>query len=312
MKTPLRLFVDGEAAVLYFFILSGYVLTLSLKNSDSIPGTNYINYIFRRGLRIYPAFLFTLILSYLILKVFPASTGTWLDKYWQSPPHFVDVLKQSILVFRFPNSPELRYLPHDWTLSIEMALSFLLPVLALAARKNSGVVLLVVFAAVKMLGLDPFVFDFSLGIFIAQSKDRLIRKMTDNRIKTISFIIALALICLSYVFPETMTWTDKFLIHHKSWGLALLLLIILSSTKIQSMLSFKAFVFLGRISYSFYLTHLIVLFLLLSLLPNLNPAVFLIIYAAVTTLISALMYVQIEKPYIKMGKRQNFILSKEE
>ena len=44
-KTPLKFLIDGQAAVLYFFILSGYVLTLSFQNMNEIHFTNYMKFI---------------------------------------------------------------------------------------------------------------------------------------------------------------------------------------------------------------------------------------------------------------------------
>ncbi len=301
-RTPIKFLFDGEAAVLYFFILSGFVLTHSLKNEDVITGKSYFRFITKRFFRIYPAFLFVLILSFILLKAIPASQGTWLNGFWKTDPTILDLLRQSLLVIRVPNEPELRILPHDWTLSIEFALSFLLPVLAIASRKNPAVVLVVTYTSVKFLRIDPFVFDFALGIFIAQAKFRFSGFLTSNKIITVGLIIASVLICIDYSLPGLSKGFDKILIHHKSWGLAFLLLLILSNQRAQNFLSLKPMIFSGRISYSFYLVHLIVLFTMTSLI-GMIPLMLFISSLTIALIASTILFYSIEKPFVAKGKQ---------
>ncbi|QND60327.1 acyltransferase family protein [Mesorhizobium huakuii] len=56
-KVVLALF-NGSNAVLLFFVLSGFVLRLSLERHDGSPGVVIVNFILRRLCRLYPAMFF--------------------------------------------------------------------------------------------------------------------------------------------------------------------------------------------------------------------------------------------------------------
>jgi peptidoglycan/LPS O-acetylase OafA/YrhL len=305
LKTPLGIFVDGQAAVLYFFILSGYVLTLSIKDIFTYSLNKYVKFVIKRCLRIFPAFILALLVSYLLIKLFGVPDNTFLNTYWKGEINFWELLKQSILIFRFPNEPELRLLPHDWTLSIEIAVSLLLPMLAMLSFRNPYLFILFIYLSVKFLKLDPFVFDFSLGIFIVTIQERLINFWRGFRYKFIILLIAVLFITFDYFIPEVMKISDRLLIHHKSWGLAIFLFALIASPLTQKIFSNKILVFLGRISYSFYLFHLIVLMVMTSLFPGMNPIFFLIVYIMITVLVSTLTYIQVEKPFISPGRNLN-------
>jgi peptidoglycan/LPS O-acetylase OafA/YrhL len=298
-KSPLAVFFDGQVAVLYFFVLSGFVLTRSMKNNAGLDFKSYYRFGLKRILRIYPAFIFAFILTYFaLIFIGPVNDNPWLSSFWQNPlPDFFGLIKQMLLVKRVPNDPLLRILPHDWTLSIEMAVSLLLPALALLAEVNRYVMILVVYLSVKLLGLDPFVFDFCMGIFLAKE----IEHRTINRGKLVLLICSVVLICIGYLFPEPVSISDHFLIHTQTWGLCCLLILLLWSEKFQRLLSWRPFTLLGKISYSFYLLHLVILLILIKLLPEINSIAFLIIFILSTILFSVISFFLIEKPFILKG-----------
>jgi len=302
LKSPLKFFIDGQAAILYFFILSGYVLTLSLKNKSVISVFDYLKFIIIRIFRIFPAYIFTLIISLIVLTSIANRPETWLSQYWNGSTGLKSLLNQAILIVRIPNDPLLRLIPQDWTLTIEIAVSFLLPLLAALSSLRPVFVLILVYFSVQFLELDAFVFDFSLGIFIASHKDRMISEWKDLGYKYILMLLGFVLICADYLCPSQMKFTDLFLIHHKSWGIVILLWAIISSDKIQGILSWKPLVFLGKISYSFYLLHLIILLCLTDVLFNLNQILFLIVYLSITIIASSVTYRIIELPFNRFGK----------
>ncbi len=303
-KTPLRIFIDGTSAILYFFILSGYVLTLSLKNSSEVTLTGYLKFIVARIFRIYPAYIFTLLITFVVLNFFITKPdGNWLTQYWQSAADFKSLLTQSLLIVRIPYDPVMRLIPQDWTLTIEIAISFLLPVLAAAFVKRSFVALIFVYGAVMFLRLEPFVFDFSLGIFLARNRDWLIDKWKNPGLKIPLIFLASLMICSGYLFPEQMKYADLILIHHKSWGIVIILWAIISSEKIQLVLSRKPLVFLGQSSYSFYLLHLLILLILTSVLNDLNPFLFLIVYLIITIVTSSIIFKIIEQRFNRFSRQ---------
>ena len=303
-SSPFDFLWDSEAAVLYFFILSGFVLTESI-NKITITPLFYLNYICKRILRIYPAFLVVLLLTFFLFPVFSAQHNSWLADFWKNTPDISDFFKQAILIVRIPNDPAFRLLPHDWTLSIEILISLVLPFLALISRKNSLLLLVIIYAAVKLLPIDPFIFDFSLGCIISTQKEKLIAGW-----KKISFLghafllfLSLAIINLDALLPFGPQKLDAILIHFKSWGLSLLLIALISSIKFQNIFTNKFLIFQGKISYSIYLIHFILIAILFKYNPDMSFAVALTIIFLTTIILSALMYFMVEKPCIQVGKK---------
>jgi peptidoglycan/LPS O-acetylase OafA/YrhL len=298
-KSPLVLLFDADSAVLYFFLLSGYVLTRSVQNE---PGKllSYFKFIIRRLLRIFPAFIFAFFLMYIVLIKTGKPSSGWLSAFWQQPiQRLSDLWPQLILIKRIPNDPMFRILPHDWTLSIEIAVSLLLPALAIVARVNSFLLLAIVYFAIKFLGLDPFVFDFSLGIFIAIHRENW--RLAKGKWLLLSGSVFL--IGIGQFFPSEALSTDHLLIHHQTWGLAGLLILLLNSQRLQKFLSLQPFVFLGKISYSFYLLHLVILLIMINLFSSINSVAFLIILALSTTITATISYFYIEKPFIRLSHK---------
>ena len=306
LKTPFHLIMDGTSAILYFFILSGFVLTLSIRSNGKISIGNYVKFIILRIFRIFPAFIFTLLITYVTIHSLDPGRTTWLSQYWNTQQDFHSLINQALLIVRLPNDPLLRLIPHDWTLSIEIVLSMFLPFLVYAFRKKSIYFLIVIYLLVQFFKIDPFIFDFSLGIFMACNLETLKNRWSRNKYKIYLLSFAFLLISADFAFPDLMKATDIVLIHHKSWGLAILLWVIISSTNVQRVLSFKPMIFLGKISYSLYLLHLIILFISVKFF-TLNAATFLLVYLTFTVVISSITYYLIEKPFNKIGK---YIVSK--
>lgn len=298
---PLNCFWDADAAVLYFFILSGFVLTESLEKIE-LSWTSYLTFALKRILRIYPAFLVVLLVSFLSYQFYSHSLSGWLMLYWQNDPNWMDFLKQGLLIIRLPNDPAFRILPHDWTLSIEILFSLFLPFMAQLSKRNSLLLLLVVFAMIKLLPIESFAWEFALGVAIATQKDFLIRQWKKMIVLGQTFLIVLAIAFI--VFNSfNVQWAGKLnllVIHHKSIGLSILLIFLLASPKLQSILSNEFIHFHGKVSYSLYLVHLIVIALVFHFIPaiDLIPG-FLISYTASMILATA-SYHFVEKKFMEI------------
>ena len=295
---------DSEAAVLYFFILSGYVLTESIRTERLTP-SSYFNFSAKRICRIYPAFLIVLILSFLLYPLFNSPVNGWLQEYWQKLPTSFDVIKQSILIARFPNEPAGRILPHDWTLSIEILISLALPILAWISKRSSWLVVVLTYVLVKTLPIDSFIFDFAIGVFISTKKDYLISVWKKMNLLGHGFIILFAIILtqISKLLPDYLGQIETFMIHSKSWGLGILLISLISSIRVQKFLTNKFLMLQGKISYSFYLVHLIIIGILFKWQPELSVISAFILCFSASFLLSVLLYNSVEKPWIQVGKK---------
>jgi peptidoglycan/LPS O-acetylase OafA/YrhL len=237
---------------------------------------------------------------YVALLIYGGGKGDWLRMYWQFDfKNVKSIAGQLLLIKRIPNDPFLRILPHDWTLSIEMAVSLLLPLLAIGARINAFLMLIIIYFSIKFLALDPFVFDFSVGVFIATYRDQ----WKLNRGKWLVLFCSVFVIGVGFFWDASSVTADHFLIHHQTWGLAGLMILLLNSSKLQKLLSVRPLVFIGKISYSFYLFHFVILLILSNLLSFMNSTGFLFLLIIFTVLISSLSYYLVEKPFIKLSHR---------
>ena len=136
--TPLRAMTSGRHGVIFFFVLSGLVLTRALLAGRA---TGFLTFALRRAIRLCLPAGAALLLSAVLYAVFHAP-GAWLDPRswmgattWTHTPSLADMVRQTSLIGvegDFGLDPPL------WTLAHELRLSILLPlVVTLAIRWNS-------------------------------------------------------------------------------------------------------------------------------------------------------------------------------
>jgi peptidoglycan/LPS O-acetylase OafA/YrhL len=270
--SPFHIFYDGFAAVTFFFVLSGYVLTLSLKNKgDLVLGSFYLKRIFR----IMPAYLFTLCISlvfYFFYKVIHTNpdSSLWINSFWGKPLDFANFVKQIIFILPSNGFAELNC--QNWSLKVEMQFSFLIPFLYLIYRYTNFFFFFILNLVFYFFFNFPiYIFHFSLGITLAMNQDYILE--TFSNLKNKYNIILLCIGILMYTYRYTIPWYYYYFAREKStilsddnliWfisgvGSFLLLLYSFTSPKIQKALQLSFFKFIGKISYTIYLTHLIVI-----------------------------------------------------
>jgi peptidoglycan/LPS O-acetylase OafA/YrhL len=122
--------VSGHAFLMGFFVISGYVLGLSLDagrgRADNIP-----RYYVRRLLRIYPAHVVSIVFIAIVVlmsdRVVPAAASPMFGQMFSAPVSVVSLVFNWFLI-----RIELNGIA--WTLALEMAVSLLFPVLYWTSR----------------------------------------------------------------------------------------------------------------------------------------------------------------------------------
>ena len=325
-KSPLHIFWYGEADVMLFFIHSGFILAYSYTGINKpLTVASYIQFLIERIFRIYPLFLFILFLSFILKNtIFPLTAGIFtnqhLQSYWSRSYDIVTVLKEAILVIPIPKEGSARLIPQDWTLTIELVIGALIPLLAFFLRKNKWIFWVVVCMLILLFRLT-FTFEFACGVFLFYHW-QIIKSMWLKMNMGIKIMTCILSICLFFCFFHFCSLINYSLVLFRPGidrlivvsGCCLVFCIVISSSTAQKILSLPLFARIGRICYSIYLVHMVLLIIFgdyfMILLHNWFKIarfnyflIFFIVFMAVTILISSVTYWLIEKPFNVAGKK---------
>jgi peptidoglycan/LPS O-acetylase OafA/YrhL len=328
-NTPLGFFYDGAAAVLLFFVLSGFVLNLRYAEAKSYPSGWAGSFILRRVFRIYPAFLASIGLALLLRSCLfsPGRTyglSEWFSAFWQGPIPWGQFARCLTLVA--PNIHAEFINPPVWSLVYEMRISLFFPIVILLInpkrRARWDTLLVLALCLVSML-LAPFAESFYffpqfvLGALCAKYFSRIQPRLAalSGPSKVVWLMVALALYGTG-AMAEPLHLQDsrvRFLIAQLvGLGAGGLILGSASFGRISFLLRTGVLQFLGRTSYSFYLTHLPLLIAIAPLL-YLTSGSFLIAWfgtLAIAFLVSELLFRLVEVPGMRLGSWASNIFAK--
>lgn len=309
----LRIFNQSVFAVAIFFVLSGLVLFLQIERER----VNYFSFVVRRAFRIFPACIFAVTASYAIYLLWSpapvATRGEWFnDVTW--PP---GITLDSYIGHLWLGGPDslLRTL---WSLVIEWRVSLVFPAVVLlfmwspwlAGALAAATALAIAASPVSLItaglyGIPGgyfyaafFATFFVAGTFIAAYRLHFVLYLRRWPIAR----YALLVVCIYYLCFRSAS-DDRY--GYLTLGLVGCALIIfcMSDSKARRILRLRPLRYVGRISYSLYLIHIIWIGALFRLLDGYNP---LAISAAVivTSILSAdLMNRFIEAPANRFGRR---------
>jgi peptidoglycan/LPS O-acetylase OafA/YrhL len=325
-STPFHLFWYGEADVIFFFIHSGFILSYSnsfFEDAFSIP--SYIKYLIRRIFRIYPLFLCILLVSFILkTQVYPIQTKSnyislHFSRFWENKTTYTGLLKEGLLVVRIPSDAEIRLIPQDWTLTIELLLCPLIPLMNFINKRFRIFFLVIVFLLIKLFHFNTFLFEFAVGVSLYGFRNELelVWNRTSGLIKIIFLAVAIILYscCFSFVniFDIHCVFltpaVDRFMLVA---GCAMFFICILNSQFIQKILSLPVFVSIGKICYSLYVNHIFLLICFSNIIMStfhhlingpdwLIILLFVLTFQLLTIIVSVITYHVIEKPLNKLG-----------
>jgi peptidoglycan/LPS O-acetylase OafA/YrhL len=256
-SSAFNILFDGRFAVCLFFVLSGFVLTYKffLTGDPDVLVSSAL----RRYFRFFPTVVLAVLISYLFmvfgiyLNVQAAKilgVGSWIGIWNNFPPNFTNMLKEAFIYTLFGGGPwnQYRYLHTLWTMSYELAGSFIVLGFAALFGKLRGRCVMYLLAV--YYSLPTYYLGFIIGMVLADyhaNRHKLNPTSKLLGMMSLTIVILLGLSSLSEVFYNTAK-------------ASLIILIVLNSASIQGVLSNRILLFLGRISFSFYVLHLIILF----------------------------------------------------
>jgi len=318
-RGPVGAIANGASAVVLFFLVSGHVLAGSFLRdlSRGHPTRGAAAFVVRRLFRLYPAYLAALAVAWLAALAHPHlgyGAGVGRAVALSAGVHLgaVELLRSAL-------APGTAYglLPPGWTLTIELLLSFVLPLLVLLALR-AGVSVLVVTAALGLLLTDlravQFGFPFALGIAIRMAGDSVPLRVRPRfgRLRLAAFWVAVAVLLL----PPSWLWpvSPALGIATASLGAAGVVVLLPDRTSIAALLRCKPLVRIGEASYGLYLFHYSVLCLLVPVVLGDQPAAdattaigrwltLVALVLPVSLLVALASYRWIEAPAIAAGRR---------
>lgn len=325
---PTRIFVAGSEAVVLFFILSGFVLSIPFYNNKNIGIRTFL---IKRFLRIYLPYYFAIFLAILLSQIVYKDRidvlSDWFNSPWSNDISLSLILSHVFLIGSFPNA---NLDPVIWSLVHEMRVSLIFPFLMmLLYRLNLKMCICMAFLLsiisflLYLLLSKPnndfiqtihYLSLFIIGAILSKYRNSLISIMQGfTKIFKILWIVFGMFMYLyakpAYALKLILGHRDSFLATIvDSWcvtiGASIIILFSLSSNTFSKFLLRKPLYFLGKISYSLYLYHCIVLLTLTHLLYSEISIWFIwTIALLVSLIISALSYYSIEKASINLGKK---------
>ena len=324
----LRFSVAGSEAVTLFFVLSGFVLSLPFYSNKHF---SYGPYAVKRFCRIYIPYIIAMVIAIIFREIF--YTGKvegltdWFNMNWSQSLDYNSIKDHVLLVGTFTSNINNVV----WSLVHEMRISLVFPFIMFILIKSNlkkGIGLAILLSCISVIisftSERPFLGTelyytihctslFILGALLAKNRLNVINKLSNLNIKNKITLFFIGVILYLYAHPSFVlnifiqdfnpfyravidTWFT-------SLGASILIVFAISPNIFSKILRNRIINYIGKISYSLYLTHLAVLFSFVHFLSDILP-MWLICLLVVfgTSVISSLMYYLVEKPAIKIGK----------
>lgn len=315
IKSPLQIVWSGQAAVLTFFVLSGYVLALPYVRGRPFSARSYYP---KRLLRLYPPVWGALLLAFLLHLAYervPSGAGTdWLNAHAMDPTRG----EAARGAFLLDGTVGAGLLTVIWTLEWEVLFSLLLPLYLLVARRASSpaaaaalafaAVVAMLFAQTGHMAMLPV---FLLGTLLAFQRRliaRTARLLAAHRALRIAAPVpVLLLLTVGWWIPASIE------VAHTSVavGAALAVLLAVSHGGAGRALRTRPVQWTGRRSFSLYLVHEPVLVTIAFALGSaLSPLLLLVLAVPAALLVSDVFFRLVERPSHELSRRAGTAFSR--
>lgn len=287
-----RPLVSGHEAVVLFFVLSGYVLSLPVWRGRQL---RYRQYLLRRVFRIYVPYAAAVVVAAVAARPFLFSRlplTPWFQQTWQTAMTPGMLLREFLML----GHGELN--TAFWSLRFEMQMSIIFPVVCwvlLRLGVTGGAVFGLAIAGLglrlesaSMLWGSCFV----LGAVLAKAEHPLARMY--GHLGRLAKVFLLAGVVATYFSGNNVLTAVG----------ACGVLLFAERSRARMWLDTAVPEYLGRISYSLYLTHGTVLYVLLNLLFGRLPTwVLAVLYLAISLGVAHGFCVVAEEPATRLGRR---------
>lgn len=330
--SPLHFLCSATSAVKLFFVLSGFVLSLPYYGNNSDPV--YFKFFVKRILRLYIPCLVVILLSFFFKSIlykpnYVNEYGDWVIATWKGAYNFSGVINLLLLNAKF-NSVNLAL----WTIPPEIKLSLILPLFIFLKRRLSIIwsfaFILFIYVLITFLNKvgfrnlwNDFNIFYYLPFFLIGSllcKYRVYAMDWINSLNSSGYYLIVILSIYLYTFDYSLWWLPippnlfNVLIHFNDYisGFASVILILIAlSNRAQKLFTNSFLLFLGKISFSIYLTHAILITSLIYILKGvLSPPIILSTAFLLSFPLAVLFYNCIEVPSMKLANSLGSLIGK--
>jgi peptidoglycan/LPS O-acetylase OafA/YrhL len=315
-RTPFYVLFAGHNAVIFFFVLSGLVLSLPFHAGRPTP---YIPFVVRRVCRIWIPYVVSFAVALGAREVFGwarvPELSTWFNGAWQAPVTTGAVLDHLLLVGTFNSCV---YDPVYWSLTHEMRISLLFPAVVwlttsfrwpavIMAAIVDSVVANAALGHVASPGLADWILTmhyvsmFLLGSLLAKHRGNLLLLYERCPHRWRPAIVGGFILIYTYgrLGHRLLPNLGDLPVSVAAGGL---IVTALASGRMQRFLLWRPIVAVGRASYSIYLLHGVVLLSVLHAAYGRAPIVMLFAFGIGLTMAASLaMEKYVESPSIRLG-----------
>ncbi len=322
MFSPVHSLWNGHAAVILFFILSGFVLSVSHYNKEGTP--SYKTYLIKRMCRLYIPYFVTLAISVLLVNFYqkqPVATASeWFNGMWQQS---IDL--KGFIGYLFLQGDLYKLGTTLWTIVVEIEIALILPFFFILIKKGgflqNMLLLIVCIVGFKLLRRTPLVTIipdlnnlyylpfFLFGGIIYKYRDTI--KQVQLPAMVVIFVFFPAALVL-YNWDWVLPWFIKFSPNHILYlvtdymvafgGCLFIISCLLHLPGYKRIMNKPVFMFLGDISYSLYLVHPILLLIIVHAFSPVSYNVLIFVVILSSVLFAYFYYLAVEKPSIRLGR----------
>ena len=309
IASPLHILWDGGAAVTFFFVLSGFVLSLPFARNDR--PLEYVGFCTKRVFRLFPAFVVAVLFAviakeYLFEPEHLTVYSQWLQSFWKWHLRDNYQLLMNTLFMVFSNYDTNLFDPVIWSMPVELKNSFLVPFMIFIIRRNRFIFSFLFIGVLSgVMHIDFWVVIFFLGVLLAKYHPIFgaYIQSAGKVEQTLLFVSAILLYSSAFTLNFDINKNVQTLII--TAGSCLFLLLGIYHKGFSRLLKMRFCRFLGKVSYSFYLIHLPILMVVASRYPfidnySLIPVFIISISLSLTT--SYVMYRLVEMPFQNLSK----------
>jgi peptidoglycan/LPS O-acetylase OafA/YrhL len=293
---------SGFAGVDVFFVISGYLMTSIIVNKFNDGNFKLFDFYLSRAKRIIPS-LIIVCFALLIFGFLLIEPGTYqlIGKHSASSLTFISNFTYLFESGYFDQSSKEKFLLHTWSLSVEWQFYLIYPFIIISISKLFGITRLR--AALASLSVIGFIIsliiskeDISLSyyMFFSRAWEMIVGGvifllpsiMTQTKRLTLEIIGCIGIILSFFIFTEQTLWPGT-----PTLMPVMFTALVIYANNEKSILSARPIQLIGKISYSIYLVHWVILVSLKKLYIDFGFAAYLIS----TLMLSFALYHFVEK-----------------